>query len=121
MGVNDMYYVDLENDDILPSRKDTFYLKFPEDWKTQDVVKLFEKFAPEVRVSVSLFHSLDYEIMYAVFFFNLVIKGKLPDFSARLVELLLPIFLSFQVKLKIEIGNTKNCKSENIDSLQILF
>ena len=55
MRILDLYYMDLENDDVIPRRHDMFYLMFPKEWKTRDIVKLFEKFGNSIQVREATF------------------------------------------------------------------
>ena len=54
MRIVDLYYMDLSNDDVIPTRDDMFYLTFPEQWKTRDIVKLFEEFGTFTKVVVPI-------------------------------------------------------------------
>ncbi|XP_075266120.1 poly(A)-specific ribonuclease PARN-like isoform X2 [Convolutriloba macropyga] len=51
MRIVDLYYMDLSNDDVIPTRDDMFYLTFPEQWKTRDIVKLFEEFGTFTKIN----------------------------------------------------------------------
>nr|XP_022318023.1 poly(A)-specific ribonuclease PARN-like isoform X1 [Crassostrea virginica] len=44
MRVADVPYLDLEGDDVLPSRDHVFHITFPKEWKASDLYQLFSPF-----------------------------------------------------------------------------
>ena len=51
MKIQDIPYIDLENEDLRPSRDHVFHLSFPKEWKTQDLKQLFEERFGDVYVA----------------------------------------------------------------------
>jgi len=51
MRIQDIPYMDLENEDLKPSRDHVFHLSFPKEWKTQDLKQLFEERFGDVYVA----------------------------------------------------------------------
>merc|ERR1719430_240884 len=51
MKIQDISYIDLENEDLKPSRDHVFHLRFPKEWKTQDLKQLFEERFGDVYVA----------------------------------------------------------------------
>ena len=51
MKIQDISYIDLENEDLKPNRDHVFHLSFPKEWKTQDLKQLFEERFGDVYVA----------------------------------------------------------------------
>ena len=51
MRIQDIPYMDLAGEDLKPSRDHVFHLRFPKEWKTQDLKQLFQEQFGDVYVA----------------------------------------------------------------------